>query len=154
MNRALLVAVSTLCTAAQLYAQDNGGWFYAQSHNTRAVDAKGVRHDASAYKGAPPWLSDRISGPAPEYPGAERALRHEGRVIVRLALDVKTGRVTKAYILTSSGYASLDSYAIAALSRWTWRPGRWKEIDLPVRFHITPEYSKPPVPGAARLPRS
>ena len=151
MNRVLLLAVAALCSVGQLYA---AGWFNAQSHKGSAVDVKGVRHNASAYKGAPPWLTDRTSGPSPEYPRAERALRHEGSALVRLTLDVRTGRVVKTSLLKSSGYAGLDRCAIAAFSRWTWHPGRWKEIDLPVTFHITTEYFRPPVQGATRLPSS
>lgn len=154
MNRALLLTVAGLLSTAQLYAKDTAGWFYAQSHKGSAVDINGGRHDAKEYKGAPPWLSDRISGPTPEYPRSERAMHHQGRAIVGLILDVKTGRVIKTSLLSSSGYAELDRCAIAAFSRWTWRPGRWKEVDLTVGFYINNNYFRPPVSGGTRLPQS
>ncbi len=152
MNRLRLVALIILCVTASFRAQGTG-YYTAGSHMTSAVDAKGVRHDGHSYKGAPPWLADRTSGPSPDYPIRERALHHQGRVIVRLTLDLKTGRVIKTSLLKSSGYPELDRCAIAAFSRWTWRPGRWKEIDMPTRFEMA-DPSQPPVPGATRLPHS
>ncbi len=152
MNYVLLVLTAMLCTSLQLHGQGSSADFYAQSRNTSAVDAKGVRRDGSAYKGAPPWLRDRISGPGPEYPLNERRMRHEGRTIVRLTLDLKTGRTVNASVLRPSGYPALDRAAIAALSRWTWRPGRWNEIDMPVTFRMG-NASRPPAPGRIRLPR-
>src|ERR1700674_1117347 len=78
--------------------------FNPRSRNTSAIDAKGIRHDGHSYKGNPPWLVDRVGGPAPDYPIEDRRMRHEGRVIVRLTLDLKTGHVVKASLLKSSGY--------------------------------------------------
>ena len=155
MNRPLIVVVALLLITLQLYAEDTAGWLYAQSQHGSAVDINGVRHDAKAYKGSLPWLIDRISGPAPHYPMSERAMHHQGSAIIRLILDVKTGRVIRTFILKSSGYAELDRCALTAFSRWTWRPGQWKEIDLPVGFHLTSHshISQPPVAGATRLPQ-
>jgi TonB family protein len=147
MNRPLLVALLSLIGASRLcgYADFNP-W----SHNTSAVDAKGIRHDAHSYKGNAPWLVDRVGGPAPEYPIEERRMRHQGRAIVRLTLDLKTGHVIKASLVKSSGYPTLVRCAVAAFSRWTWRPGKWKEIDLPVTFEIGNPQSPPR--GSVRLP--
>lgn len=134
MNR-LLVTVSTLVIAvARLQAQV--GQFNAQSHLGNAVDAKGVRHYGRDYKGVPPWLADRVSGPSPDYPAQERAMHHEGEPLVRLILDLKTGHVIKASLLKSCGYPALDQSALAALARWTWRPSRWREIEMRVWFRM------------------
>src|ERR1043166_811048 len=149
MNRFFLLACVGLCTTASLRVQATG-YYTPQTHKTSAVDAKGVRHDGHSYKGAPPWLADRVSGPSPNYPVRERALGHEGCPIVRLSLDLKTGHVIKTSLLQSSGYPALDQSALSAFSRWTWRPGRWKEIDVPVRFEIA-NPSQPPTP---RSPQS
>jgi TonB family protein len=153
MNRLSIIAWVTLLSAFQLEAQGVSANFNPWSHNTTAVDAKGVRHNAMAYKGNPPWLSDRLSGPAPDYSVEERRMRHEGQTILRLTLDLKTGQVVKTSLLKPSRYPSLDRCAIVALSRWTWRPGRWKEIVMPVAFHIG-DSSRPPPGGSIRLPRS
>jgi TonB family protein len=153
MNRPLLVAFLLFIGALRLCGQGSSADFNPWSHNSSAVDAKGVHHDPHSYKGNPPWLVDRVGGPAPEYPIDERRMRHQGNAIVRLTLDLKTGHVVKASLLKSSGYPTLDKCAIAAFSRWTWRPGKWKEIDLPVTFRMG-NASQPPPPGSIRLPRS
>jgi TonB family protein len=153
MNRALLVAFLVFSGTLPTRAVDTAGYLNTQSHMGSAVDAKGIRHNGAQYKGTPPWLIDRTSGPSPDYPRRERAIRHQGRVIVRLTLDLNTGRVIKTSLLKSSGYPVLDRCALAAFNRWTWRPGRWKEIDLVTRFEIA-DPSHAPVSGAMRLPRS
>lgn len=149
----LLISFVSLIATIPALGQGSSAVFNPQSHNTSAVDAKGIRHDAKTYKASPPWLLDRVAAVAPDYPIRERSMRHEGQSIVRLSLDVKTGRVVKATLIKSSGHGALDNCAVAALRRWTWRPGRWKEIDMPVTFRIG-NASAPPPPGMSRLPRS
>jgi TonB family protein len=153
MNQLLLISFASLALTLAVHGQGSSAVFNPQSHNTSAVDAKGIRHDANSYKASPPWLLDRVAAVAPEYPIREKSMRHEGRPIVRLTLDLKTGRVVKTTLIKSSGYGALDSCAVAALSRWTWRPGRWKEIDMPVTFRMG-NASAPPPAGMSRLPRS
>jgi TonB family protein len=103
-------------------------------------------------RGSPPWALDIIAAVAPAYPFRERNLRHEGMAIVRLTLNIKTGRVVKATLLKSSGYRTLDDCAIAAFSRWVWRAGRWKEIDEGVMFRLSRNPYAPPPRGSFRLP--
>ena len=110
--------------------------FHPYSHRGSAVDLKGVRHQGSEYSGNPPWLNDRVRSIAPEYPYDERLYRHQGRGIIRLTLDVRTGLVTKATVLKSTGFVALDNSAVAAFKQWTWKPGKWKEIDLGVNFSL------------------
>jgi TonB family protein len=55
-------------------------------------------------------------------------------------------------VLRSTGYANLNNSAMVALGRWRWKPGRWKEVDMPITFEMV---SRPPTrlpPGATRLP--
>jgi len=73
--------------------------------------------------------------------------------MVRLTLDVKSGAVTKAAMLKSTGFSGLDQSAISAFKRWTWKPGRWKEIYLPVTFRLGNVPSHLPA-DAVRLPSS
>ena len=153
MKKLLLISLASFVLTLPARAQDSFAMFNLQSHLTSAIDAKGIRHNAESYAGSPPRLLDRVAAVAPDYPIRERSMRHEGRPIVRLTLDLKTGRVAKATLIRSSGYAALDNSAVAALSRWTWRPGKWKEIDMPVRF-LMGNASAPPPPGMSRLPRS
>ena len=119
--------------------------------NSSAVDSKGVRHRTSDYGGAiPPWLNERIQSFAPDYPYADRAQRREGTGLFRLILDLKTGYVTKIVTLKSTGFTTLDRCAVTSFQRWRWRPGKWKEIDIPIKFTMH-DNSSPP--KSARLPR-
>jgi hypothetical protein len=47
----------------------------------------------------PPWLNDLLKSVASEYPDEERRHRHQGRGIIRLTVDLKTGVVTKATVI-------------------------------------------------------
>ncbi len=115
---------------------------------TVAVDLAGVRHSASEYpKGHVPWVQDLVHTVGPDYPFGERALRHEGAGIFRLALDERSGRVVTVSVLRSTGFKPLDLSAVVALSQWRWKPGRWKQIDMPVRFTIgSPPREGTPLP--------
>jgi TonB family protein len=100
-----------------------------------AIDASGVRHSAKSYPGLhPPWDNDRVKTVAPEYSFWDRMQRHVGSGRFRLHLDLKTGAVTKVDTLQSTGFASLDRSAISAFRQCCWKPGKWKEIDVPVTF--------------------
>jgi TonB family protein len=127
--------------------------YLANGNHSAAIDTKGVFHKWTEYEGVPPWLNDRVKSPAPEYPYSERLYRHQGLGMIRLTLDIKTGLVTRAAMLKSTGFSALDQSAVSAFKRWTWKPGRWKEIYLPVTFRIGNAPSPLPA-GAARLPPS
>lgn len=145
----------SLVLSSSVHAQKNSAslqaYFQPYIHQTSAVDAKGICHQGSDYAGNPPWLDDRLKSVAPEYPYSERLHRHEGRGIIRLTLDLKTGLVTKAVVIKSTGFSTLDACAIGAFRRWTWKPRKWKEIDMPVTFVMG---RSPLPPGAIPLPRS
>jgi TonB family protein len=101
-----------------------------------AVDAKGMRHRGIDYNATPPWISDAIKTSAPEYPFQERLKHDQGSGIVRLTLDLKSGSVAQATVIKSTGFTTLDRCAIAAFRQWKWKPGKWKEIDMPVTFEM------------------
>jgi TonB family protein len=122
-----------------------------------AVDAKGVRHSGSRYRNKkfPPWIvDDRIIAVAPDYPHEDRSRRREGMGLFRLTLDLRTGSVTKFEVVRSTGFRGLDNSARDALRQWRWKPGKWKEIVMPVDFQLTTGPMGPPPPGALVLPRS
>ena len=100
-----------------------------------AIDAQGVRHDARDYPGRPvPWRGDITKSVAPEYPYEDRTRHHEGSGLFRLTLEVKTGFVTDVLLIRSTGFKELDASGIKSLRQWRWRPGTWKQIDVPIRF--------------------
>ena len=99
---------------------------------TNAVDAKGVRHRGNE------WTNDIVVTSRPIYPASERAQHHSGSGLLRLTLDLKTGSVTRVAIVRSTGFLALDNSAVAAFREWRWKPGRWKEIDVPITFRFGP----------------
>jgi TonB family protein len=110
----------------------------AQQIIASAVDIKGRRHLGS--RDSPglnaPWIADHIADRAPEYPYADRAQYHQGEGFYRITLNPRTGLVTQVRVIKSTGFVSLDKSAIAALSKWRWKPGKWKEVDMPIRFQM------------------
>jgi outer membrane biosynthesis protein TonB len=51
----------------------------------------------------------------------------------------------------STGYGLLDSAAIAALRRWRWKPGTWREVDMPIAFQKVSGPPKMAPPGTVQL---
>ena len=116
------------------------GRLHAQQIVASAVDIKGQRHLGSRdFPGLQePWIADRIVYlPHPKYSYEDRLRRHQGNGLFRATLDPRTGLVTQVTVVKSTGFASLDNSAVAAIRKWRWKPQRWKEIDIPVRFYMT-----------------
>jgi TonB family protein len=100
-----------------------------------AVDAKGVRHQAKDYpKGQAPGMADVTKQIAPEYSKLDQAHRVAGFGLYRVVVDLKTGSVRKVSVIQSTGVATLDASAMKALGQWVWKPGKWKEVDVPIAF--------------------
>jgi protein TonB len=59
----------------------------------------------------------------PVYPSISRRLGEEGKVVLRVELD-ETGRIDRATVKTSSGYARLDEAALAVVRHWRCTPAR------------------------------
>ena len=108
-------------------ATDNG------RYHAGAVDAKGVRHQGRDVD----WTQDVIYSVRPNYPLSERALHHTGSVLLQLNLDLRTGRVTKVIVLKSTGFSKLDQSIVDTFRQWRWKPGKWREIEVPVTFTLT-----------------
>ena len=101
---------------------------------SRAVDAKGVHHRGTDYAEKPPWINDAIKKLPPKYPYEQRA-RHIGGIgIVRVTVDLSTGNVSNAAVVRSTGVPALDNSAMEGFRQWQWKPGKLKEIDVPVIF--------------------
>jgi protein TonB len=135
-----------------LHAQ-TGAYITPEEGPSSAIDAKGVRHRGSDYpKKLSPWILDQVRSVAPEYSYYDRLKQHEGEGLFRLTLDLKTGAVTSVSIAKSTGFATLDNSAITSLRQWRWKPGKWRQIEIPVTFALST--SPRPPPGSIRLPRS
>ena len=134
MNSRTLIMVTfsaVFFVPVALRAQGRSSWLSA------AVDAKGVRHRGSEDSGLAPWMTDAVKTVNPDYAYRERALGQQGSGLLRLTLDLKTGLVTKVAVVKSTGYPALDDSATNAFRKWRWKPGKWKEIDVPVTFTIS-----------------
>jgi TonB family protein len=73
----------------------------------------------------------------PEYPAEARSKRWTGAGIVRLDVDRKTGEVTSARILHSTGRRILDEAALNAFRQWRFRPVTVSYVRIPIRFTMT-----------------
>ena len=148
----LLIALAALAIS-QVYGQVGLGTFVPWSHLTSAVDANGIRHDGKEYPHGkhPPWLDDIKEAYSPHYPYGDRAQHNQGRGVFRLTLNLQTGTVTNVAIIKSTGVGSLDGCVRSAFRRWRWKPGKWKEVDMPVRFQLGRHPAN--VPGAISLPK-
>ena len=102
-----------------------------------AVDAKGVRHRGGDYVGPMPWMTDAIKKRRPDYPYELRARHIGGSGLFRVTLDVATGSVSKVVMIQSTRSTALDASAMKALRQWQWKPGKWKEIDVPMTFAMS-----------------
>ena len=81
--------------------------------------------------------------PAPRYPIEARRRGIEGRVVVRVAVDVQ-GAASRAWVHRSSGRPTLDRAALSAVSEWRFLPARADGrsvagiVDVPVSFRLAP----------------
>lgn len=117
-------------TGADGHSWDRPKTFKVVNTACMAVDAKGGEHHSNGTPAGMIWLRDVVAAPKPDY-FFTPDLR-EGVAIFRLTLDPATGLVQEVTILKPSTWATLDRDAMKALRRWRWKPGTWKEIELPV----------------------
>jgi protein TonB len=83
-----------------------------------------------------------IYSPSPEYPSEARFNKWQGRVIVRVLVEV-SGKVADARVAQSSGYDALDQAAEEVLYSWRFNPAHrdgqavaaW--VKVPVSFTLT-----------------
>lgn len=149
-----LVAIALACVLPLIWSFSSNAqsMAYSSAPGVSAVDAKGVRHHASDYpNNRPPWVDDQIKAVAPYYSVEDRGRRREGAGLFRLTLDLRTGSVRKIKSLKSTAFRTLDDSAVFALEKWRWKSGKWREIDMPVRFELSKEPPRLP-PGATRIP--
>ena len=147
----VIVCVAMCSVSPAVSARPSDAFITPTEHGSSAVDIHGVKHDGAKYgRHMPPWLAQRIRAVAPKYPREDRRRRNQGSGMFRLRLDPQTGRVTEVVVTSSTGFRSLDAAAIEALQNWQWKPGRWKEIHMPVTFTMQSAEDRPinavPVP--------
>ena len=78
---------------------------------------------------APPRLqmpssaADYLNNPSPEYPRLSRRMGEQGKVVLRVFIDVE-GKPQTIEIRQSSGFDRLDQQAIESVKRWRFVPGK------------------------------
>jgi TonB family protein len=149
----LLSIAFAVLTKVDVYGQVGLGTLVPWSHYSSAVDANGIRHEGKDYPSGKhaPWMDDIIEAHSPHYPYGDRVQHNQGRGIYRLTLDPQTGTVSNITILKSTGVGTLDGCALSAFRRWRWKPGKWKEVDMPVTFQLNRHPT--PIPGGIALPK-
>jgi len=75
----------------------------------------------------------------PAYPAAARRARMQGSGVFRMYID-ENGIVTKIGVIKCTGHKLLDVSASAGLSRWGAKPGRRREVDMPVTFVLCEQH--------------
>src|SRR4051794_38186255 len=71
----------------------------------------------------------------PRYPSNYRRDRIGGTGRFRMAVDFNTGKVKSVTVVKSTGSDGLDREAIFALRRWRFKPGKAREVEIPITFH-------------------
>jgi TonB family protein len=82
-----------------------------------------------------PWHVDLLEHPHGEYPYAARVHYRTGKGWFRLELR-PNGSVATVRVMQTTGSADLDAAAIGSLSRWRFRPGKWKWVDEFIAFRM------------------
>jgi TonB family protein len=100
------------------------------------------------------WKKDVDYMEAPAYPAVAKRWHVQGGGLFRVSIDITTGRVTDVSVLKSTGYGVLDGSAIRTLKLWRWKPGKHRQVNVPISFKLDPHWANKPFPGASPLPRS
>lgn len=71
----------------------------------------------------------------PRYPSNFQRDRIGGTGRFRMNIDFKTGKVTSVTVVKSTGSDGLDREAIFALRRWRFKPGKARQVEVPITFY-------------------
>ena len=71
----------------------------------------------------PSSQADYLNNPAPRYPPISKRLGEQGKVVLRVFIDVD-GTATRAEVRTSSGFDRLDQTALNTVLGWKYLPGK------------------------------
>jgi TonB family protein len=132
--KTLVTMIATALTAFTARASDCVPYIAMPVGIGYAIDAKG-NHQPNAL-----CVHDAVFAPHPQYPYQLRSnigdsaawSRYKGDGLYRLDIDLNTGRVRRVAIIKSAGSKILDAASTDTFKRWVFRPGKWKEITIPI----------------------
>jgi TonB family protein len=75
-----------------------------------------------------------IYAPRPAYPFVAWRNEYSGEGVALLEVDKRTGSVTSATMLKSTGRRILDDAALKAFRQWRFKPGTVAKVKVPIRF--------------------
>jgi TonB family protein len=96
-------------------------------------------------------LQDVLYRVGPRYPSRYQRARIGGTGRFRMNIDFKTGTVKSVTVVKSTGSDGLDREAIFALRQWRFKPGKAREVEIPISFHNGSEPLRLP-PGSKLEP--
>ena len=71
----------------------------------------------------PRFNADYLDNPTPTYPALSRKLREEGRVLLRVRVDIG-GHPAQVVMHVTSGFSRLDERAVETVRHWKFQPAR------------------------------
>lgn len=94
-----------------------------------------VAPPAPARMELPSSNADYLQNPRPAYPAMSKRLGEQGKVVVRVFIDVD-GTAKKAEIKQSSGFERLDQAALNTVQRWRYVPGKRAGVPEGMWFNV------------------
>lgn len=83
----------------------------------------------------PSSSADYLNNPRPPYPPLSKRLGEQGRVVVRVFIEVN-GTASRAEVRTSSGFERLDQTALQTVLRWRYVPGKRAGVPEAMWFNV------------------
>ena len=86
---------------------------------------------------------EAVYTPAPVYRPEWAKQGLAGKGMVQVTIDPKTGSVTGAKMIESTGNQLLDGAALQAYSQWRFKPGSVSQLRIPIEFRKGPPPGQP-----------
>jgi len=80
------------------------------------------------------WLQNATQWSLPEYPREARDKGLTGKGVAMVKVDPRTGYVTSALMLKSTGQEILDNAALRTFRQWRFKPRTVTTLEIPVQF--------------------
>ena len=127
MRARLLVGILVSIASSSLVAENKEPVYLG-------IDAKGARHESKESAGDAPWMRDLVHVRTPTPLPGDRSRWSQGVGIFRMRIDPTSGSTREVTIVRSTGHVAFDRSALRALKVWSWKPGTWTQVDIPMLF--------------------